>query len=102
MKAGLYQDIYDVVRQIPPGRVATYGQVAYIIGRPGYARQVGWALAALRNDQADEPVPWQRVVSVKGEARMGREQIDLLRNEGVIFGEDMRIDLDAFGWDGLI
>lgn len=82
--------------------VATYGQVAYIVGRPSYARQVGWALAVLRNADVDEPVPWQRVVSAKGEARMGREQMDLLEGEGIVFDEEMRIDLNAFGWDGLI
>lgn len=102
MKHGLYQDIYDVIRKIPSGRVATYGQVAYIIGRPGYARQVGWALAALRNDRIGVPIPWQRVVSAKGEARMGREQIELLQGEGVQFDDRLRIDLGAFGWDGLI
>ncbi len=90
------------MRQIPPGMVATYGQVAYIVGRPSYARQVGWALAVLRNADVDEPVPWQRVVSAKGEARMGREQMDLLEGEGIVFDEEMRIDLNAFGWDGLI
>lgn len=102
VKAGLYADIYDVVRKIPPGRVATYGQIAYVIGRPNYARQVGWALASLRDHAVDEPVPWQRVVSANGEARVGQEQIALLKGEGVLFDEGGRIDLDAFGWNGLI
>jgi len=101
VKPGLYAKIYNIVRAIPPGMVATYGQVAYLVGEPNCARQVGWALAALRNHVVEEPVPWQRVVNAKGEARMGRKQIDLLEKEGVIFGGDMRIDLDAFGWDGL-
>jgi methylated-DNA-protein-cysteine methyltransferase-like protein len=102
VKAGLYADIYDVVRQIPSGMVATYGQIACIVDSPNSARQVGWALAALRNHLVDEPVPWQRVVNAKGEARMGKEQIALLQEEGIKFGEDGRIDLDLFGWEGLI
>ena len=101
MKAGLYGKIYDVVRRIPPGMVATYGQIAYIVGIPNCARQVGWALAALRSHTVDEPVPWQRVVSTKGEARVGQEQIALLKEEGINLDENGRIDLDAFGWDGL-
>ncbi len=101
-KPGLYAKIYDVVRQIPRGRVATYGQIAYIVGRPNYARQVGWALAALHNHVVNEPVPWQRVLNTKGKARMGREQMDLLQREGVVFSENGRVDLDAFGWDGLV
>ena len=102
MKAGLYADIYYVVRHIPPGMVATYGQIACIVDSPNSARQVGWALAALTNHFVDEPVPWQRVVNAKGEARMGKEQIALLQEEGIKFGEGGRIDLDLFGWDGLI
>jgi len=101
VKAGLYADIYNVVRRIPSGMVATYGQIACIMGRPNGARQVGWALAALRHHFIDEPVPWQRVVAANGEARIGREQIDLLQSEGVVFDGDMHIDLALFGWDGL-
>lgn len=102
LKPGLYTDIYDAVREIPPGRVATYGQIAYIVGRPRCARQVGWALSALRKDATEDPVPWQRVVSAKGEVRMGTKQVSLLKAEGVLFDEGGRIDLDAFGWDGLM
>ncbi|HHR85017.1 MAG TPA: methyltransferase [Candidatus Acetothermia bacterium] len=102
VKPGLYTQIYDIVRQIQRGRVATYGQIAYVVGKPKFARQVGWALAALRDHDVDEPVPWQRVVNARGEVRMGQQQIDLLREEGIEFGEDGRIDLDLFGWDGLV
>ena len=59
-----YEQFYDVVRQIPTGRVTTYGTVASLAGLPGRARQVGYALAALRDDAT---VPWQRVVNAKGE-----------------------------------
>lgn len=101
MKPGLYTDIYDIVRRIPPGMVATYGQIACIVDRPNGARQVGWALAALRSHFVDEPVPWQRVVAANGEARVGVEQRALLQGEGIEFDENGRIDLGLFGWDGL-
>ena len=101
MKPGLYAKIYDVVRRIPPGMVATYGQIACIVDRPNGARQVGWALAALRSHFVDKPVPWQRVVAANGEVRVGHEQIALLQEEGIHFDEGARIDLDVFGWDGL-
>ncbi len=100
MNTGFNARIYDVVRRIPAGMVATYGQIAYLIGMPNAARQVGWALAALRDHHVDRPVPWQRVVNAKGEVRTGKEQIRLLTEEGVEFGANGRIDLNRFGWDG--
>ena len=96
-------EVYDAVRRIPPGRVATYGQIAELAGRPGAARQVGFALASLASDSA---VPWHRVVNARGEisARRGgaafeRIQADLLRREGVVFDGTGRIDLVRFRWD---
>lgn len=94
---------YDVVRRIPPGRVATYGGVARVAGVPGGARQVGYALAALADDDID--VPWHRVINAKGEVsrRSGgrsfeRIQRALLEAEGVVFDARGRIDLDRYGW----
>ncbi len=58
-----YPRIYSVVRRIPNGRVATYGQIARLAGLPGGARQVGYALHAL---DEDSDVPWQRVVNARG------------------------------------
>lgn len=93
---------HAVVRRIPRGRVATYGQVAALAGLPGRARQVGYALAALP-DGSD--VPWHRVVNARGEVsrRSGSaayEQIQrvLLEAEGVTFDATGRIDLERFGW----
>jgi alkylated DNA nucleotide flippase Atl1 len=57
----LYERVYAVVRLIPSGRVATYGQVAAVVGPPCDAREVGGAMAALRYQRVDLPVPWQRV-----------------------------------------
>jgi len=96
-----YERIYDVVRAIPEGRVATYGQVAALAGLKGHARQIGYALYALDDDD----VPWQRVVNARGEisARSdpGSEPLQrvMLEDEGVVFDERGRISLARFRWD---
>jgi methylated-DNA-protein-cysteine methyltransferase-like protein len=96
-----YARIYAVVRAIPSGRVATYGQVAALAGLAGRARQVGYALHALE-EGAD--LPWQRVINARGEvsprAEPGREgfQRFLLEEEGVDFDLAGRIDLERFLW----
>jgi methylated-DNA-protein-cysteine methyltransferase-like protein len=101
-EAGTYERIYAVVRRIPPGRVATYGQIAAIEGR-ATARMVGYAMAALR---AGSDVPWQRVINARGEvsARRGaggdRRQRQRLEAEGVLFDARGRVDIDRAGWDG--
>jgi methylated-DNA-protein-cysteine methyltransferase-like protein len=94
--------VYHVVCRIPRGRVATYGAVATQAGLPGRARQVGYALSALP-DGTD--VPWHRVINARGEisarsgeARLERVQRVLLEAEGIVFGQDGRIDLDRYGW----
>lgn len=94
--------IYAVIRRIPPGRVATYGQVAALAGLPGHARQVG---QVLRDTPQSSDLPWQRVINAKGEVSprgIGLEaglQRHLLQEEGVVFDSRGRIDLDRFGWD---
>ncbi|HEU5039892.1 MAG TPA: MGMT family protein [Gemmatimonadales bacterium] len=96
-----YQRIYAVVRRIPRGRVATYGQVAALAGLPGHARQVGYALHAL---PAGTRVPWQRVINARGEVSRRRapgaelSQRMLLQREGIRFDARGRVDLDACGW----
>jgi len=96
-----WERIYAVVRRIPRGRVATYGQVAALCGMPGRAREVGWALAALRSDSA---VPWQRVINARGEVsgrgepEAARVQRALLEREGVAFASSGRVDLAATQW----
>jgi methylated-DNA-protein-cysteine methyltransferase related protein len=99
--AGTYERVYAVVRRIPRGRVATYGQVAVLAGLPGHARQIGYALHALPGRSA---VPWHRVVNAKGEVsrRTVRgaelEQRMLLVREGVAFDGRGRIPLARFRW----
>ncbi len=98
-----YLRIYRVVRRIPAGRVATYGQIAALAGLPGHARQVGYALFHLT---PDEDVPWQRVVNSRGEisARSaepdsGQLQRAILEAEGVRFDDSGRIDMERLRWD---
>ncbi len=100
MSPGAYETIYEVIRRIPRGKVATYGQIAYIVGPPCTARRVGWALGALRGRSSGPPVPWQRVVNARGESSVGSVQMDLLVGEGIELDADGRIDLERFGWDG--
>ena len=89
--------VYERVRRIPPGRVATYGQIARLLEWPRGARTVGWALRALKPG-AD--VPWHRVVNAQGRISIDdvARQRALLEAEGVIFDESGRIDLDRYRW----
>jgi methylated-DNA-protein-cysteine methyltransferase-like protein len=100
-----FEPFYRVARRIPPGRVATYGQVAALAGRPRGARLCGYALSALRNTVHD--VPWQRVLGARGAGRAGISLRDpvgaaaqraLLTGEGVAVDARGRVDLDRFGW----
>lgn len=95
-----YQRIYSVVRRIPKGRVATYGQVAGLAGLPGHARQVGYALHALPSHTR---VPWHRVINARGEVspRANGERLTqqmLLEDEGVEFDARGRLKLARFQW----
>jgi len=93
--------IYAAVMAIPPGRVATYRQVAEEAGLVRRARLVG---TALKNLTEDSGVPWHRVVNARGEIsdrprpNAVSEQRILLEDEGVVFRSTGRIDLDKFGW----
>lgn len=95
-----YEQIYAIVRQIPPGKVATYGQVAALAGGCS-ARMVGYAMAALPENS---DVPWQRVINYQGKISPhgfgygSWLQRQLLEAEGVRFDEQGRIDLREFGW----
>lgn len=96
----LYTRIYAVVRQIPRGEVATYGQIAEIVG-DCTARMVGYAMAASPDD-----VPWQRVINAQGKVspradNWGSEVQRLrLEEEGVHFDAEHRVDLAAVRWSG--
>ncbi len=95
----VYQRILHLVRQIPPGRVATYGQIAWLEGHCT-PRMVGYALGGLP-DGSD--VPWQRVINASGgvSPRPGSQrQYELLEGEGVRFDAEGRVNFQRFGWGG--
>lgn len=98
---GNFERIYDVIKRIPKGKVATYGQVAKLAGLPRHARQVGFALAALPEGAR---VPWQRVVNAAGKVsarehpNSQERQRALLEREKVSFDERGRIEFAASGW----
>ena len=98
-----FKKIYAVVKRIPEGRVATYGQVAALAGLPGRARLAG---TALRETPDGLEIPWQRVINAGGKVSrrggLGVEegyQRHLLEEEGVVFSASGRVDLERFGWD---
>ena len=94
-----YERIYAVVRRIPRGRVATYGQVARLAGLANGARQVGYALHALRDGTT---VPWHRVLNARGASSLGgggaETQQILLSREGVAFDAGGRVSLARHQW----
>jgi methylated-DNA-protein-cysteine methyltransferase related protein len=98
-----YDDVYELVRQIPAGKISTYGRVAAMTAVPRGARGVGWALAGISETEA-HTIPWWRVVNAHG--RISNEsnadlQRSLLEAEGVAFNERGYIDLARFLWDGV-
>lgn len=106
-----YEQVYKVVRCIPPGKVSSYGRIAAMLGRPNAARAVGYALSALRNPNkgiyTSANVPWQRVVnsqgriSIRNREHTVNKQAKILRSEGVTVDENGRIDLTMHLWPGL-
>jgi methylated-DNA-protein-cysteine methyltransferase-like protein len=102
------QRVWQLVRQVPHGRVATYGQIALMIPPPAGVdfdayraqapRWVGSAMAACPDD-----VPWQRVINSQGkisERPGAQKQRQLLEQEGILFVKN-RVDLKKYGWKGL-
>jgi methylated-DNA-protein-cysteine methyltransferase related protein len=100
MASKTYQRVYEVVAQVPRGRVVTYGQIAMHLGMPHGARVVGWAM---RTCPAE--VPWHRVVNAQGRLIKGEHpeycdlQRSLLEDEGVQIGISGCVDLAIYGWD---
>jgi methylated-DNA-protein-cysteine methyltransferase-like protein len=98
----VYAEIYDLVRQIPPGKVSSYGRIALMLGRPGHARLVGYALHALGDDGPGD-VPWWRVINAAGRISnpyAGQLQRALLEAEGLRFDARGYVDLDEYVWEG--
>lgn len=93
--------VIKTIKKIPRGRVATYGQIARLAGKPGSARAVGWILNACSESHS---LPWQRVLNSAGKISIPRrssgfaEQRRLLIKEGVEIDRNGALDLDVFGW----
>ena len=92
-----FEDVYKVVAQIPHGKVASYGQIAKMLGRPRASREVGWAMRVCPED-----LPWQRVVMADGKVVGGvwyEMRKDLLESENVKFLADGRVDMATCRWN---
>lgn len=97
-----YDRIYNTVRQIPWGKVATYGQIADLAGLYGKARLVGYALFRV---QIEDDIPWHRVINAQGEIsyslqRQGGDYLQkvLLEEEGIEFKKNGKVDLNKYRW----
>ena len=96
--SGFFDYVYRLVAQIPKGKVASYGQIARLMGMPRTARQVGWAMR-----QCPDGLPWQRVVKADGSIAGGEHAANrraMLEAEGVPFLMDGRVDMAACQWEG--
>ena len=102
-KDSFFQDVWDVVKLIPEGRVTSYGAIAKYLGSPGAARMVGWAMNACH--AAGEPIPAQRVVNrigmLSGKAHFPGPNLmeELLESEGVKVEDDQVVDFEKHFWD---
>ena len=99
-----FQRVYEIVARVPRGKVVTYGQIAAALGDPRQARTVGWAM---RSTPEWLDIPWHRVVNSSGgistrHASGGLNiQRRLLEDEGIVFKEDGRLDLEKYRWTGV-
>ena len=93
-----FQQVYSIVEQIPYGKVISYGQIATMLGKPGAAREVGWAMRC-----CPENLSWQRVVMANGTITGGEfadMRKSLLMKEGITFLPDGRINMALHRWTG--
>lgn len=103
MSETLYNRIYTFVKQVPEGKVVSYGQVAGMVGGCT-ARMVGYAMSALKSSRAIQDVPWQRVINSQGKCSVFGDgignslQTQLLQAEGVQFGMDGRVTDAKYWW----
>ena len=100
MKQSFTERLKALIKQIPIGKVATYGQIALYAGNPRASRQVAWVL---HSSSRKDNLPWHRVINSKGRISLPKDrgydlQKKLLENEGVVFDEDDFIDLDEYIW----
>ncbi|MEA4964413.1 MAG: MGMT family protein [Oscillospiraceae bacterium] len=97
MEHSFFECVYQAVARIPPGKVVSYGQIAWMLGAPRAARQVGWAMR-----RCPDGLPWQRVVMADGSVAGGEFAAlrrALLEGEGVAFLPDGRVDMARCQWN---
>lgn len=103
MGNGFFEEVYKVVKEVPCGKVITYGQVAAAVGSPRASRQVGWALHC---NLQPGVIPCHRVVFANGGLSTGfafggpEVQKALLEREGVAVSENFTVDLKKYRWEG--
>jgi len=100
MPDDFYQRVIRVIKRIPKGRIATYGQVAALAGSPRAARQV---VRALHSSSGKHKLPWHRVINSMGSVSLPRgqgfeQQTKMLEDEGVVFGLGGRVNLKRYQW----
>ncbi|UCG91612.1 MAG: MGMT family protein [candidate division WOR-3 bacterium] len=100
MRKSFYQRVIDIIKKVPYGKVATYGQIAAYAGNPRAARQVSYIL---HSSSGKENLPWHRVINSKGGISLRRRhgyelQKQLLKKEGIKFTKNDTVDLEKFLW----
>ncbi len=101
MATGFFENVWLIVGRIPRGKVATYGQIATLLGSPRAARTVGWAMNACPEEL---DLPWHRVINSRGKISLDEDnqcgflQRQLLEQEGVLPDLYGIIDLKKYGW----
>ena len=101
MSSGFFERVWEIVARIPKGKVASYGQIAAMLGNPRAARTVGWALHSMPDGMQ---LPWHRVINSKGKiswhCREHEVEIQrmLLEQDGVKFDEHGRINMSRYQW----
>ena len=99
--SGFFEAVYTIVAQIPAGKVASYGQIAALLGSPGAARTVGWALHSLPRGR---DIPWHRVINAAGRISFNNRGVEanlqrtLLESEGIVFDMSGKVDMERFQW----
>jgi methylated-DNA-protein-cysteine methyltransferase-like protein len=101
-KQNFYDEVFEIVKKIPKGRVTSYGRIAILLGRPRAARAVGYALSSLPKIP-NQTIPWQRVINSKGTISSGEPgrsnlQRKLLEKEGIQFDMEGVASFSQQGW----
>jgi methylated-DNA-protein-cysteine methyltransferase-like protein len=100
MTESFSQKVIELIKNIPYGKIATYGQIATYAGNSRASRQVAWIL---HSSTRKENLPWHRVINSKGRISLPQKrgyetQKEMLEKEGIIFGENDKIDFNRFLW----